>query len=217
MTASSGVSAKIFFTKYKGHVGSGYGSNAYSYGIGFGKIPVCAWTTDYYTNWLTQNGVNVGLNIAGAIAGAGMGLASGNALGAVGGGLNAISQIGATLAEVHRAEVTPPQAHGDINTGDVMYAYMRNSISLYKMSVRPEFAVIIDEFFSMYGYKINRVKTPNITGRRNWNYVKTIDAYVGGDIPQSSLDEFKSLLNKGITFWHNPSTFMDYSQNNDII
>ena len=85
------------------------------------------------------------------------------------------------------------------------------------LSVRAEVARSIDEYMSMFGYKVNRVKIPNITGRRNWNYVKTIGCYIEGDIPQSDMQEIKSMFDKGITFWHNPSTFMDYSQANDIL
>lgn len=218
LVASCGLSGKIYFTNYKAYASTAdYGTKLYNYGVNYGKVPVCAWTTDYYTNWLTQNGVNVALNIAGAAVSAGMGIASGNAVGMVGGGINAISQIAETLAEVHKAQVTPPQSHGDVNTGDLMYAYLRCSISFYEMSIRPEVASIIDDFFTKFGYKTNRIKLPNITGRANWNYVKTIDCYVGGDIPQDSLNEYKEMLNRGITFWHNPSTFMDYNQSNAII
>ena len=75
----------------------------------------------------------------------------------------------------------------------------------------------IDEFWNCYGYKTNLVKLPNITGRRNWNFVRTIGCYIEADIPQQDLQEIKSMFNRGITFWHNPATFADYSQNNDII
>ena len=85
------------------------------------------------------------------------------------------------------------------------------------MSVRAEVARTIDDFFTMFGYKVNRVKVPNITGRRNWNYVKTIGCYIDGDVPQTDMQEIKDMFNKGVTLWHNPSTFADYSQNNDII
>jgi hypothetical protein len=85
------------------------------------------------------------------------------------------------------------------------------------MSVRAEVARTIDEYFSMFGYKVNRVKLPNISGRRNWNYVKTIGCYIDGDVPQDDMQEIKDMFNKGVTLWHNPNTFADYSQNNDII
>ena len=64
---------------------------------------------------------------------------------------------------------------------------------------------------------VNDVKVPNITGRRNWNYIKTIDINITGDIIQDDLQKIKNIFNNGVTLWHNPSTYLDYSQNNDII
>lgn len=213
---SASLSAKLYFTNYKSYSDSAaYGTKMYNYGVNFAKVPVCAWTTDYYTNWLTQNGVNVGLGIASSVASL--------ALAPVTGGLTLAGTVGLgfsianTLAETHKASVTPDQAHGDINTGDFIYAFARNSIAFYEMSVRPEMARVIDSYFTQFGYKVNIVKIPNITGRRNWNYVKTIGCYIEAHIPQEDLQEIKSMFDNGVTFWHNPATFADYSQNNDII
>ena len=64
---------------------------------------------------------------------------------------------------------------GDLNYGDIVTASNNNNFKFYRMSVRQEYAKIIDNYFSMYGYSINEVKIPNITGRTNWNYVKTIE------------------------------------------
>ena len=85
------------------------------------------------------------------------------------------------------------------------------------MCIKPEYSAIVDNWFSMFGYKVNEVKIPNITGRRNWNYVNTVGCYIEADIPQEDLAEIKTMFDKGITLWHNPATFADYSQNNDII
>ena len=224
---SASISAKLYFNNYKSYESSNdYGTKLYSYGINYGKVPVCAWTTDYYTNWLTQNGVNNALDIGsgiirgaakGAIGGSlagGIGAVPGAVVGAIGG---AITPVLNTLAGAHQAAVTPDQAHGDLGTGDFTFAFARNSISCYEMSVRPEMAAVIDNFFSMYGYKVNTVKVPNITGRLNWNYVKTIGCYIKADIPQEDLAEIKSMFDKGITFWHNPANFADYSKPNTIV
>lgn len=214
---STSLSAKLYFTKYKSYTDtSAYGTKMYTYGIDYPKIPVCAWTTDYYTNWLTQNGVNVGTNLAIGIAGAALGVATGG-VGLVAGGLSLAKSIGNTVSEIHKAETTPPQAHGDVNTGDFQFSMQRSSISFYEMSIRPEMASVIDKYFSMFGYQVNTVKIPNITGRTNWNYVKTIGCYIEANIPQDDLAEIKSMFDKGITLWHNPTTFADYTQSNAIV
>ena len=85
------------------------------------------------------------------------------------------------------------------------------------MSIKAEFAKIIDDYFSMFGYKTNEVKIPNLTGRQNWNYVKTIDCNITGNLPQQDLQEIKDMFDNGLTIWHNTGTFLDYSQNNNIV
>lgn len=64
------------------------------------------------------------------------------------------------------------------------------------------------------GYQTNELKIPNINNRPNWNYVKTQGINLIGNIPNEDLEIIKTLFNSGITLWHNPSTFLDYSQNN---
>ena len=85
------------------------------------------------------------------------------------------------------------------------------------MSIKAEVARAIDDYFSMFGYRTDRMKLPNITGRSNWNYVKTLGCNVIADIPQKDLQEIKGMFNSGVTLWHNPATFLDYSQNNNIV
>ena len=201
----------------------------YNSSITGGKLPICAWTTDVYTNWLTQNSVNLEnaqihgtLSALMPIIGAGVGLATGG-IGAVAGGalgaglMSSLSQSASLAGEKYEHSFTPPQANGDINAGDVTYSDGKASFSIHRMCIKPEYARIIDDFFSMYGYKTNRVKIPNITGRTKWNYVKTVDAYVDGDIPQEDMNEFKNMLNRGITFWHDTNNFMNYNQTNSIV
>ena len=85
------------------------------------------------------------------------------------------------------------------------------------MSIKIEYLKIIDEFFNMFGYKVNEVKIPNLYGRTNWNYVKTIDCNFEGDIPQVDLNIIKTMFNKGVTLWHNPSSMYNYDATNNII
>lgn len=115
-------------------------------------------------------------------------------------------------------QMIPSSVEGQLNSGDVNVASGNNTFHFYKMSIKQEYAKIIDDFFSMFGYKVNEVKIPNITGRQNWNFVKLINPNIEGtEIPEFELNEFKAQMENGITFWHNPQTFRDYSQSNNII
>lgn len=222
---SASISAKLIFKKYKTYdAGANDDDQMLNYGITYGKVPVCAWTTDYYTNWLTQNGVNVqasfasaALGVAGAIGAAALTGGVGGAIALTAGAVSAGSKIANTMAEVEKAKSIPDQAHGSTNTGDLLFALKRNSISCYAMSVRKEMAQIIDSYFSTFGYKVNAVKTPNVSGRTNWNYIKTVGSYIEGNIPQDDLREINALFDSGITLWHTTTNFLDYSQSNNIV
>ena len=47
-----------------------------------------------------------------------------------------------------------------VNGGDYLCASGRNGFYFYKMSITEEYARSIDNFFSIYGYKVNSLKTP---------------------------------------------------------
>ena len=185
--------------------------NNYDEGISYGKFPVGAWNNDVYTNWLTQNGVNIPLSIAGSVLSSVAGVQSQNATQVTSG----ILGIAQTLGSIYEHSLIPPQARGNVNAGDFNFVNSWLTLEFKRISIKNEYARIIDDYFSMYGYKTNRVKIPNTNNRSNWNYVKTINANIIGDIPQEDMQELKDIFNKGITLWHNPSTFLDYSQANN--
>ena len=112
------------------------------------------------------------------------------------------------------AHEIPPQFSGNANSGDVWSSANMITFRFNYMSIRYEYARIIDLYFEMFGYKVNRVMVPNIHTRSNWNYIKTIGCNCIGNVPQDDLQEFKNLFDRGFTVWHNPSTYLDYSQNN---
>ena len=205
-----GCTVKLCPVSYKKYTNN---AEVFEYGITGAKYPICAWASDYYTNWVTQNAVNMNLGVAQGVLSAGVNASYGNYVGAAS---NLLSSVGGVMAQTHQAQVHPDQAKGNTNSSDILIGWERY-YTVDCMSVRAEIARTIDDFFTMFGYKVNRVKVPNITGRRNWNYVKTIGCYIDGDVPQADLEEIKEMFNRGITLWHNASTFADYSQNNDII
>ncbi len=183
------------------------------YGLSGAKYPVCSWSSDSYTNWLTQQSVNITTEqVTNSAMSVGLGVI-GNPAAAFG----LLSTIKDEMALKQRRDYSPVQAKGNLNAGDVTWAMGWNQFILFKMSCRYEFAKRIDDYFSMFGYKVNEVKTPNITGRRYWNYVKTVGCDFEGDIPQQYLDKIREIFNNGCTFWHDASHFLDYTQSNTIV
>ena len=88
----------------------------------------------------------------------------------------------------------------------------KNAFSIF--TIKRQFAERIDKYFDMFGYLTNLVKLPNLNNRPSWNYVKTAGCNIIGEFPQIDLQAIKNIFDNGVTLWHNPSTFLDYSQNN---
>lgn len=223
-----GCSIKCIPLNYKKLADTNSSVNSYNYGISGAKYPVCSWVSDPYTNWLTQNGVNImgmtfnakeagviGAGIQTFLGGSSM-IASGSIAG-FGEFMGGIGDFFNALNENYRHQLLPDSSRGNVNSGDITFSSSNMNIPLYKMCIRNEMAQVIDGYFNMFGYKVNTMKIPNLEGRLNWNYVKTIGANIEGLLPEFYLNEIKSIFNAGITLWHNPNTFLDYSQSNTII
>lgn len=187
-------------------------TNTDNHSLMLGKYPILNWNADMYNTWFKQNGLNFAFDILGS------GLRDIVNFGNFGIGLSGtVSSVLDMQRQKYQHSFDAPQNRGNVNSGDVSYSKGFNRFQFYTMTIKPEYAKIIDNFFSCYGYKVNDVKIPNVNGRRNWNYVKLISPIIEGEVPQSDLQEIKNLFSNGITLWHNPNTFLDYSQNNDII
>ena len=211
-----GCSIRLIPQNYKlFHQGGGDSDICNPYGLTGGKYPICSWSSDSYTNWLTQQGVNIiGDSLGDMMSSIGATVLTGNPLGI---GVGTLEAVDSNTKLSQKREFTPIQAKGNINSGDVTFGIGLNQFILYRMSCRYEYAKRCDDYMSMFGYKINDVKIPNFTGRTNWNYVKTIGCNFEGDIPQIYLNKIKEIFNSGITLWHNPNTMYDYSQSNTIV
>ena len=191
-------------------------------GLNLGKFPICNWTTDMYTNWMTQNSVNQAINYAASgasiIGGTALLLSGGGTLAGVGMIAGGVTGISKTMAEQRKASLVPPQANGNLNAGDVVTAVGLNNFNFYQMSIKSEFAQIIDKYFTLFGYQVNRVGVPLENSRSQWNFIKTNGANIeGDDIPQVAINELKQMFDNGVTLWHNPANIYNYNLSNNIV
>ena len=210
-----GCSIKIAPKDYRGE------SRYQQEGIMAGKFPTCGWVNDAYTNWMTQNAVNLNIgavaDVAQTIVGVAGGIAGGKPVSAIGSAVSGVSSIASTIGEVYQHSLLPATAGGNINGGDINTCYNMNKFYFIKLSIKAEYARIIDDFFDMFGYATHRVKTPNTAHRQNWWYTKTIDCNITGNVPNDYMNQIKDAYNNGITFWRNPSNFLNYSVSNGIV
>lgn len=192
----------------------------YNFGIMSGKLPVCSYDSDVYLNWLRQNGLNSVFNVIGGVISTAGAIGSGSIGGAVGG----LSSIYNALHQHTIADMTPNQAKGNTNGGDINFSDTSCGLfTIYKMSIKDEYAKIIDDYFSRYGYRINEVKMANITGRNIFNYIEIGHGesigYSEGNIsvPTEYMEIINNACQNGITIWHSHGNIGNYNLSNNII
>ena len=209
LALSVGVSGRCVPKNYKG---VSYNDDE---SIPLGKYPTCQWSADAYTNWLTQQAVNIPTKIVGTAINTAIGIAQGNYLGA---SLSTAGQIAGMIGEFYKANLMP-NIEGGGNTGDVSYSATANTIYFRKMRSKNEYISIIDSYFDRFGYKINETKTPNLTGRTYWNYIKIggNDRFATGNIQTKFLDVINSIAQQGTTIWHDHANIGNFSLSNTIV
>ena len=222
---SPGCSVNLTPTNYNGNASSDIDS------IGLGKFPICNFQNDMYTNWLTQNSINVlgqtittdDMNIAsaalGSVAGTITNVATGNFLGAGMSIASGFSGVSNAIMQQKQHNMISPTVSGQLNSADVNVASSNNTFHFYKMSIKQEFAKSIDQYFSRFGYKVNEVKVPNLNSRAVFNFIKVggMDELVSGVIPSTDLEEINNIFRKGTTIFHNYSNIGNYTITNNIV
>jgi len=114
------------------------------------------------------------------------------------------------------ASMEPAQNHGNLNNGDIMLAMDENCFHIFKMSIRYEWAEKIDRYFTKYGYRVNKLKVPNVSGRPVFNYVQIAsDEDIGFcSIPYKYFEEINRACRNGVTIWHNHNNIGNYTLDN---
>lgn len=167
-------------------------------------FPQCATNTDLFLAWLSQNAVPL---VIGAVSGA----VTGNPIGIIG------SAVGTGTSILNKAITKPTGVSGSPNASTCQYGiYNAFDFHFYNKHITKEYAQIIDDYFTAFGYATQKIKIPNINGRKSWNYVKTQNAKIVGKIPFNHLAKIKEIFNTGITFWHGDFVG-DYTQENNIV
>lgn len=194
-----------------------YKGVAYNYDekLTLSGLPQIAYVTDSFKAWLAQNSSSLAVSAISTIGQTtATGLAFGGGIGAAIGAVTGIAtSVGNILSQVYQASIQPPQAGGGQGSS-ALCAFRQFDFWFANKHIRPEFAKIIDDYFTMYGYATHRVKVPNRTARPHWNYVKTIGCVITGSVPADDVKEICNIYNNGITFWKNGNNVGNYSLDN---
>lgn len=179
------------------------------------NYPLCSWNVDAYEAWIAQNAIPVMGNAISGIAGAGVasnfsanpqGMLANSVLGSV---MNAVS---ANYAASIQADI----CKGTINGGSVNVSRGKQQFYYGRASVNRQYAKIIDDFFTMYGYAVKSIGRLNTHGRPHWNYVKTVGCVLSGSVPSDDTKKIVSIYDRGITFWRHANEVGNYELDNSL-
>jgi hypothetical protein len=180
--------------------------------ISLGNFPQCAYNIDSYKAWLAQNSNSWVLGLVGSALSTASSVQTGNA----GTAVNGLISIGQSINQLNLAKATPPQAYGNTSS-NVLISTADLDFWFFKVSIRLEFARIIDSYMNIHGYAVKRVKSVGRTNRPHWTYVKTIDVNLKGNVPANDLAKIRSVYDNGVTFWTNGDNIGNYSLDNSPV
>lgn len=133
--------------------------------------------------------------------------------------------VARSLGQLYDIARKPPQMNGTQSSLSD-YALGFKQMTVEYLTIKAEYARIIDQYFTMFGYATHRVKVPNIRGRRYFNYVQTKACILEANAPEIYKQQIINIFNRGITFWHTENltyiadiddTIGNYSLTNDPV
>lgn len=172
-------------------------------------FPQCAYTIDSYRAWLAQKSGASEISYMGSLIGTLGSAATGNLIGGALGVLGIAQQLNQTAIEATKGSQTRGNIGSSTNVG-----IRAKGVYFKTMSVTNQYAKMIDDFFTVYGYTCGRVKIPNRHSRPHWNFTKTKRCSITGSIPADDMKKICSIYDNGITFWKNPNEVGNYSLDN---
>lgn len=209
-TVTQPVQAMVRPTNYKGT------SEYYNETLTLSNFPLCSWGVDSYQAWIAQTAQP---EIISSLYSAGASLLSAGLTG----GLTAISGLQSTLSDVtslisssYRASIASDSMKGTFDNGSVTSASGKNQFYIARKSCNAQYAKMIDDFFTKYGYAKNGIGVPNRHSRPHWNYVKTVGYQAKGQVPTIYMDKICQIYDNGITFWKNGDEVGDYTLDNTV-
>lgn len=152
-----------------------------------------------------------------------IGSVAGGVIGTALGGASGYINVSKALAQNRDRMTKAPSIHGN-QTTNLGYVFGRKDFYHTRKSITAQYALIIDNYFTMYGYKQNAVGVPlswgnaqrTLNGRPAFAYTKTSGCTVHGNLPSDHASTIESIFDNGIRFWRNHNNIGNYSINNSV-
>lgn len=197
--------------RYKGHIADDIvGNGVQNYSLTYDNFPQIPWVSDTFRAWVSQNAtynsIKAGATIANMIVGFGMSTLAPTVGTQILSGASSVLSAGMQAANLYQEQkehsIHGKQVHGGVGSSSINFQLGYIGFREVQYGITPQFAKEIDRYFTRYGYKVNKIKEPNIKGRQYFNYVKCYESHVDGNIPIDAKNVMEKSLKNGITFWH---------------
>lgn len=178
------------------------------------SAPQAPWVSNAYAQWKSTNALPMAGRMMNAtnelIGGLGMSAIYGSALPLMGAlkGASAISNYASQMlgiaGTIQQAKASGAVVNGTFNVGaNGACAINIFGFQLTAYIVQPYIMGAVDDYFDVFGYRVNRLKVPERNTRKYWNFVKCHSAHVGGkQLSYTARMSIESMLDSGVTFWN---------------
>jgi hypothetical protein len=211
-TLSHQPKTKYFIPNYKGDV---YGKANSLINNTVNDLPL---KSDAYKNYIMQNKNSVTTGIALTLGGAALGLATGGAGMAVAAPavMTGLSSVAGEMAKRKDLQNVPDNVRSSGNNISFDIVDSNTKVRMVCFEIDDDYKKVLGDYFALYGYKCNEVKVPNLKSRYYYNYIKTLNANITGNMSIDDLSRIKEIFDNGITFWHYRPGFnmLDYTYEN---
>ena len=119
------------------------------------------------------------------------------------------------LSNMYNASVlTADTTNGSFSHGNINRASGYDLLYASRCHVTEEMARCIDDYFTRFGYAINKVLPVQINNRPHWTFIQTQGLTATGNCPASAISNICKIFDNGITFWKNASEVGNYGLDN---
>lgn len=190
------------------------------YRVALSDFPQVPYVTDIYKVYMGQNQASNAVKCISAFGAATQGAVQGAKVGGVvgavaGAAIGLFENIGGEVAARYDLQRKPPQMSG-AQTSTADYAVKAKNFYWNHQCINRHFAAVLDNYFDMFGYRVLRVKQPNVNTRPHWNYVRLGMTNILGSVPADALNRIERIMQAGITFWKNGNEVGNYQLDNTV-
>lgn len=190
------------------------------------------WTIDSYKEWMAQNGSAVAIGLISTLITTaitiGSGIVADAPLAQWSGVISGNIGISQAASSVMKAVGAKDSFYGSINNSTILTSLSLKGFRGCFVMPKKEYAKIIDDYFTMYGYAVNSLKVPNCRNanrRPVFNYtqisncavIPNATANVLNALPNDDMAIINRVFSKGVREWNMLSSINRYQLDNSPV